>query len=272
MTCDESKVLQSEYWSQSLGETQELALEGHLATCEACRGESERLGALWRGLSLLPAEEPSASLRTRFYETLGAYRHGLEASPRKGSWAQKLASWWPKQPAFQMGLSFALLVIGVSVGYGLHSGEKGDKKETTSEVAQLRGEISGMRQMVALSLMQQQSASERLRGVSFANRAESSDTEVLAALLSTINNDPIINLRVQAVEALHTFGANPVTRNAVIQSIPRQTSPMVQVALIDLLVDLKDKQAAPELRKLATDSSTNDSVRQRAQWALERLQ
>ena len=129
-----------------------------------------------------------------------------------------------------------------------------------------------MRQMVALSLMQQQSASERLRGVSFAYRAESSDTEVLAALLRSINTDPNINVRVQAVDALHTFGANPVTRNAVMQSIPRQSSPMVQVALIDLLVDLKEKEAVPELRKLTTDSAANESVRQRAQWALERLQ
>src|SRR6185436_4961421 len=181
MTCDESKVFLSEYWSQTLGETQELALEGHLAMCAACRAESERLGTLWRGLSLLPAEEPSANLRTRFYETLGAYRHGLEASSKGGNWIQKLAAFWPKQPAFQMGLSFALLVIGVSIGYGMRSADKNDRKDAASELATLRGEVSGMRQMVALSLMQQQSASERLRGVSFAYRAESSDTEVLAA-------------------------------------------------------------------------------------------
>jgi HEAT repeat protein len=171
-----------------------------------------------------------------------------------------------------MGLSFALLVIGVSIGYGMRSADKIDRKDAASELATLRGEVSGMRQMVALSLMQQQSASERLRGVSFAYRAESSDTEVLAALLRSINTDPNINVRVQAVDALHTFGANPVTRNAVMQSIPRQSSPMVQVALIDLLVDLKEKEAVPELRKLTTDSTANESVRQRAQWALERLQ
>jgi HEAT repeat protein len=171
-----------------------------------------------------------------------------------------------------MGLSFALLVIGVSIGYGMRSADKNDRKDAASELATLRGEVSGMRQMVALSLMQQQSASERLRGVSFAYRAESSDTEVLAALLRSINTDPNINVRVQAVDALHTFGANPVTRNAVMQSIPRQSSPMVQVALIDLLVDLKEKEAVPELRKLTTDSAANESVRQRAQWALERLQ
>ena len=59
-----------------------------------------------------------------------------------------------------------------------------------------------MRQMVALSLMQQQSAGERLRGVSWAYRVESSDTEVLSALLYTVNNDQSVNVRMAAVEAL----------------------------------------------------------------------
>ncbi len=38
MTCDEAKLLLSEYWSESLGEAQELAFEAHLVTCDPCRG------------------------------------------------------------------------------------------------------------------------------------------------------------------------------------------------------------------------------------------
>ena len=39
MTCDESKIVLSEYWSQALGEAEELAFEAHLATCEACHAK-----------------------------------------------------------------------------------------------------------------------------------------------------------------------------------------------------------------------------------------
>ena len=129
-----------------------------------------------------------------------------------------------------------------------------------------------MRQMVALSLLQQQSASERLRGVSWAYRVEPSDTEVLSALLTAVNQDPNVNVRLAAVDALHAFGSSPVTRNAIIRAIPRQTTPLVQIALLDLLVDLKEKEAAPELRKLSTDEAVNGGVRQHARWALEKLQ
>src|SRR5580698_2675758 len=108
MTCDETKNLLAEYWSQSLGEAQELAFDAHLATCNACRAESEQLGAIWKNLALIPESskdfEPSAAVRARFYETLGAFRQGLESAPKR-SIGERLLALWPKQPAYQMAAS-----------------------------------------------------------------------------------------------------------------------------------------------------------------------
>jgi anti-sigma factor RsiW len=269
MNCDETRHNLPEYLSESLNEAQELAFASHLATCDACRAETERLGSLWRGLALLPGTmpEPSANVRDRFYESLAAFKHGMESAPKHG-FKEKLAALWPRQPAWQMAVGFAMLVMGVGVGYEIRP----VKQEVQQpELAQLRGEVSNMRQMVALSLMQQQSAGERLRGVSWAYRVESSDTEVLSALLFTVNNDASVNVRMAAVEALHTFGASPVTRTALVQSIPKQTSPLVQIALIDLLVDLKVTDAAPELKRLSVDEAVDVSVRERAKAALGRM-
>ena len=265
MTCDEAKILLPEYWSQGLGEAEEIAFEVHLADCEACRTEASRLGALWKGLALVPAEEPGPQLRGRFYNALSAYRQGLESVARPG-WKDKVAAWWPKQPAWQMAASFTLLAAGIGIGYGM----RGEKPR--EEVHQLREEVANMRQLVALSLLQQQSASDRLRGVSWAYRAEPSDTEVLSALVSAVKNDTNVNVRLQAVDALHAFAASPVTRQAVVQALPHEKAPIVQVALIDLLVDFKDRDAATELRKLAAEESVDSGVRERAQWAVERLQ
>ena len=272
MNCDETRHHLPEYLSESLNEAQELAFSAHLATCEACRAETERLGSLWRGLALLPGamQEPGAQVRDRFYESLAAYRHGMESAPKHG-FKEKLAALWPKQPAWQMAAGFAMLVLGVGVGSQIRPAKQEVQQPAGSELAQLRGEVSNMRQMVALSLMQQQSAGERLRGVSWAYRVESSDTEVLSALLSTVNNDQSVNVRMAAVEALHAFGASPVTRTAIVQSIPKQTSPLVQIALIDLLVDLKVTDAAPALKQLSLDPAVDVSVRERAKAALGKM-
>jgi len=278
MTCDQAKLVFTDYWSQTLGEAQELAFEAHLGTCDACRAEAERLGSLWKSLALIPSEskdfEPGVNLRSRFYETLGAYRQGLESAPKRG-WRERIFALWPREPAWQMGLSFALLVIGLGVGYQMHPVKGAGVQEQPAadqEVAQLRGEVNSMRQMVALSLMQQQSAGERLRGVSYAYQAPSSDTEVLSALLTTVNQDQNVNVRLAAVDALHRFGSSPVTRTAIVQSIRKQDTPLVQIALIDLLVDLKDGTAAPELSKIINDEKIDSAVRQHAKWALGKLQ
>lgn len=274
MTCDEIKTLFSEYWSQTLGEKDELEFEAHIATCDSCRRDAEQLGALWRKLALIPAEEPGPQVRARFYDSLTAFRHGLESAQKK-RWRDRLLALWPAQPAWQMGISFALLAIGVGLGYELRPAAvqpAGETPAETSEVAQLRGEVSNMRQMVALSLLQQQSAGERLRGVSYAYQVPASDTQVLSALLATVNTDPNVNVRIAAVDALHAFGASPVTRAAVIQSIRKQDQPMVQIALIDLLVDLHESEARPELEKIAADQKINEAVRQHAKVAEERLQ
>jgi HEAT repeat protein len=276
MTCDETKLLLTDYWSQTLDEKQELAFEAHIAMCEACHTETERLGVLWKNLALIPGAskefEPGANLRSRFYETLGAYRQGMEAAP-KHSLRDRILALWPKQPTWQMAMSFALLVIGVGVGYQLRADRQPALHEQPAapELAQLRGEVSSMRQMVALSLLQQQSAGERLRGVSYAYQAPSSDTEVLSALLRTMNQDDSVGVRLAAVDALRQFGSSPVTRAAIIQSIAKQDTPLVQIALIDLLVDLKAKEAAPELVKLAADEKVNASVRSHAKAAIEKL-
>jgi hypothetical protein len=275
VTCEEIESRMAEYWALTLSSGPEIApgeikqdpeVEAHLAGCEACRSEALRLGVLWRDLARLPSPEPGAGVRERFYETLAAYRDGVASARGNAIEGRVAAAAW-KHPVWRIAAGVVLLLAGVGAGYSIRSSQTAN-----AEVTQLRGEVGNMRQLVALSLLQQQSASERLRGVSWAYRAEPSDTEVLAALLTAVNHDPNVNVRLAAVDALHPFAASPVTRDAVIQALEKQTAPIVQVALIDLLVDLKETEAAPELARVASDNSTDVGVRQRAQWALERLQ
>ena len=261
MTCEEAKTRMTDYWSRTLGEAGETDFMAHLASCEPCKSEVSRVGALWRGLDLLPLEEPSGKVRDRFYEMLGAYRQGLAAAETR-----PVRQWW-SMPAWQAAAAVGLLAVGLGTGYGVRG-----NGQPPAEVSQLREEVANMRQLVALSLMQQQSASDRLRGVSWAYRAEPSDREVLGALVTAVNHDANVNVRLAAVDALRRFSASPETGRAALQSLSKQTTPIVQAALIDLLVDLKDPEAAPELRRLSGSETANEGVRQKAQWALERLQ
>jgi anti-sigma factor RsiW len=259
MTCEEIKPLFAEYWNGTLSPEDRARVEQHLEACASCRAESARLGTLWRNLALLPPDEPGSAVRERFYETLSAYRDGAATG------VKQRAAVWPALSRIAAGL--ALMAAGAAIGYGLRSNQA-----SANEITQLRGEVNNMRQLVTLSLLQQQSASERLRGVSWAVRAEPSDTEVLDALLTHVSHDPNVNVRLAAVDALRPFASNRITREAVMQALAGQTEPIVQVALIDLLVDLKEKEAAQELKRVSLDDMADSGVRERARWALEKLQ
>lgn len=262
MNCDQVKEHLADYLTGTLGPDAAEELNEHFARCATCKQEAEALSETWEMLGLLDAEQPSAALRPRFYESLEAYRQGLQAS----------APVPPKRRFFDWGWqgwawSAALLVLGVAAGqwFGQRAGGQRD-------FARLQDEVHHMRQLVTLSLLQQQSDSERLRGVDFADRVDPSDTPVLSALLHAVNYDPSVNVRLAAVDALRKFGGRPEVRGTLDQSLVKQDSPLVQLALIDLIVDTRDKAALVTLAHLEQSPTADKNVKEKAQWGLEQLQ
>ena len=256
MNCEEARTQFVDYWRGTL-EDANGEFDAHLASCERCRAEAQDLRDLWGTMGALPEEDPSLGLRVRFYDSLRAWRQ--QASERRRPF------WWLRHPAFQAAGAMAILVIGIGIGFMVRGRD-------TTEVSQLREEIYNMRQLVALSLLQQQSASDRLRGVNFAYRVEQSDPQVLSALLTTVNHDPSVNVRVAAVDALRNFSDSPVGRKGLVQALAKQDSPVVQIEILDQIVELHEKAAVPEIQFLLSGKNVNPDVRQRAEWALKRLQ
>jgi hypothetical protein len=277
MTCDQVKEQIADYLAGSLDRTAAEELDDHFANCAACKQESGALAETWRMLGLLETGEPSPALRPRFYESLEAYRQGLASAPppsismgRRPFFDWGARGWGARgwaAPVFQLACAAALLIVGIVVGQWLSLRDRGQ-----GDLARLQDEVRGMRQMVTLSLLQQQSAGERLRGVDYAYRVEQSDTQVLSALLHAVNHDPNVNVRLAAVDALRKFAGNPEVRNTLDQALTKQDSPLVQIALIDLIVDVRDKGAAPSLQALERSAAANKDVKERAVWGLAHLQ
>jgi len=256
----------------------------HMEGCSACRSELAELGVVWRGMEAIaiPAAEPaSAAMRGRFHELLHAYEAGLQAgkeaqvadllkAAKKPAAAATARPWWaamwPAKPAWQFALASALLVAGVVAGRYAAA-----PRTENPELAQLKGQVEGLRQMVALSMLQEQSAGSRMRGVTYSVQMAQPDSQVQQALLHAVNHDPNVNVRLSAVDALEKYAADPQVRRALVDAVPVQDSPLVQVALIDLLVQLNDKDSAPALERLLNDRQADEAVRQRAATAMQKL-
>ena len=269
MTCEQVKEQIADYLAGSLNRTAAEELDEHFVHCAACKQEAEALSETWRMLGLLEAEQPAPALRSRFYQSLDAYRQGL-ASAAPAPARRRLFAWseaWSTAPLFQLAAAAALLIVGIGVGQWM-----GARNRSQEDLARLQDEVHNMRQMVTLSLLQQQSASERLRGVDYAYRVEQSDTQVLSALLHAVNHDPNVNVRLAAVDALRKFSGSAAMKTTMGQALARQESPLVQIALIDLIVDMRDKDAARSLQTLERNPAVNKEVKERAVWGLSQLQ
>jgi hypothetical protein len=254
-------------------------MQQHLIGCESCADEVEALKGIWTTLGSIPGERPdSAAMRSRFDVMLDAYRQGMDHAPRPSWWNrfnQWFGKWWPQQPALQFGLTLALLVVGVLLGHQYPTPAPVVERPLAAqatELNQMRSELHDMRQMVAISLLQQGSASERLKGVSWSNQIDQPNSEVLNLLMDTLMHDPNVNVRLAAVDALKKFGESQIVHKGVLQALAKQDAPMVQVALIDYVVDMKDKESVGTLKLIAQNSAVNEAVRQRAEWGLEQLQ
>jgi hypothetical protein len=271
MNCEKTEEKFADYLVGDLDERSLAEVQAHLAACPACRQELENLSAVWTKLGVLAQEKPSPDLRQRFYAMLEAYKEGAETKPDRVSPGKVFSRWleqlMPRRPVYQLALSLILLAVGLGAGYFL----KRAPVEIADEVTSLRQEVKSMRQMIALSLLKQPSPSDRLLGVSWTSRLEQPDDSTLQALLETLNHDRNVNVRLAAVDALYLFYDHPRVKDGLIDSLARQTAPLVQISLINLLVEIGERRAVEALEQLIQNRKLNPRVRERAELVLAKL-
>jgi hypothetical protein len=241
-------------------------VEQHLQECELCAATYRDLARTLACVSDLhvPGRDERYGL-----EVWQRVRADLQSpAPRWAAWMNGLSL----IGAARAGAIAALLVLAFVAGrtWPPPTPLAADADRDVSLV-ELRRELREMRQMLTLSLLQQQSASERLRGVSRSTQIDEPDGAVVRALLDTLRHDPNVNVRLASVEALRRFGAEAQVRQEAIQALTDWSFPLVQIALIDFVVELKDHRAADVLRQLMEDERADDVVRSRAAWGLERI-
>lgn len=258
MTCGHAKESMAAAWAVGEPDAQ---LKAHLTGCSECAAEMRQLTALWDRLGDIPAPEPSAALTMRWESSLASM-----ISARRGtSWRFTLASLWPQRPVWQVSIAVACLVLGVVVGTSLH------RDQGQSQIAQLREEVVNTKQLVALSLLQQQSATERLRGVDYTAKMPAIEPDVVSALVQAVSHDANVNVRLAAIDALTRVSGDAGVRRSLVGSLEAQDSPMVQAALIDYVIDARDRDALGTLKDFTSRPDLNPLVKQRADLAVRRL-
>ena len=263
MKCEEIRDLMLEILDGESDAADRGRFETHIAGCPACAEEFRRLNETWTRLGVLSTERPSAALSDRFYAILEAEQK-KQARPRFAeAWAALRL-----RPAFRFGAAMVLVLAGVSGGF--LAGSRG-AAGGGSRIESLSREVQDMRQSMAETLLQQASSSERIRGVNTLEKVQAPGRRTIDSLLQALDSDPSVNVRLAAADALYLFAGQPGVKEGVIRSLAGQVSPSVQVALIDLLVDMREKRAVEALKLLAGNAKLNPDVRRKAELGVRQL-
>ncbi len=200
---------------------------------------------------ILAAEDPSPTMRTdeRFYAMLAA-----EKRKQRGFSIQ-----WPTWSALMPRVAFAsvILIAGFAAGYWQR------QPAASGDVAVLTKEVSDLKELMMLSLLEKESASDRMRAVSLTHEMDNASAKVTAALFATLNSDPNVNVRLAALEAIVPFASQGRIREQLIRSISEQDSPLVQVTLAELMVALQEKKSVSELQKVVDSDRTPKDIKEK---------
>lgn len=270
--CQTTQSQLPDWLSGALPAPDRAAFDAHLARCPDCQQESAALQQLWQQLGNGAAPAPGPQVRSRFYAMLDQFEAEQVPAPL-GTWV-KLQHWLREQTAAvwlpRLAYGLLLVSVGVLTGYWLPR-KQGPDVAYRQQIDTLSAQVQEMRQMMMLSLLENPSATERLRAVSYTKEINEVDGHVIDALLMTLNNDPNVNVRLVTLEALADLARDSRVREGLVQSLTRQESPLVQVALADVMVKLQEKRSLKPMRQLLQQPTTNDLVKSKLEQTIKEL-
>src|SRR3990170_1090137 len=171
------------------------------------------------------------------------------------------------QPTFyRVAAAVALLIIGGGIGFWISR-----QHDQQQEIVKIKEEMEATKLMMMSMIDNNQSASQRILGVNVALTIRNADDEVVKALAKRMNEDPNTNVRLAALDALSKFHQEPHVRKILIESLSTQKDPMVQIALIQLMIEIKEKAVINDLKRIVDDEGTMNAVKDEAYSGLMKL-
>ena len=272
ITCDQTNEQLADWLSNQLSDSARARLEMHLKQCPACETEANSVRQLWQLMGDLPTPEPNATARVRFQAMLDTYKETVTDQKESvvDTLLAKLRQLWTPKFAYRLAYSLVLVSGGLAGGYWLnHAATPATAYQ--QQIDTLSTQVQEMRQMMLLSGLENPAASERLRAVSYTEEISEVNGQVVEALLTTLNNDQNVNVRLVTLEALAKLAYNPKVREGLVQSITTQDSPLVQSALADVMVKLQEKRSIKHLRQLLRDDNLNGLVKGKIEQSIREL-
>jgi hypothetical protein len=267
MKCEEVETKMLDYLDKSLSESEGHEIEKHLETCERCLDELKDTQHVLNLISDSEMIKPDDSLRINFYHMLHSeIKKSSESS--KQSIYKTLAPWY-NSTRYRIAAGIALFICGTFIGMLINGGF--NYSSASNELKQLRSEVLDLKKATMFTMLKEESSSDRIQAVSYAGDLRNPDQNVIDELIKTLNNDKNVNVRMAAAYALSKFAGQRAVSDSLVKSLSQQSDPILQVTLINILAERKEKSALRPIQEIIANKSTLKEVRAVAENSLRVL-
>lgn len=261
MNCDEIELVILDYLENTIEESYRTEIEKHLASCGKCHKIMTDLQTIFQTISAEELEQPDETMRINFYQMLqseinknNTHRAKPEKSKPKINWS----SFW-----FRIAAGIALILAGAFLNGIFYN--KLYHNNSTAQLDEIKTEVKDMKKMLLASLLEDESPSQRIKAISYTEEIASPDAKVLQMLIHILNHDKDVNVKLAAACTLEKFSDNLLVRDSLVESLGKQTEPLVQVVLMNILTEKKELQAVKKMNKIINDKNTLEQVKVAAQ-------
>jgi uncharacterized membrane-anchored protein YhcB (DUF1043 family) len=267
MRCEDVEERMIDYLDNNLDDGLRQEIEKHLETCERCLDELRDCQQVIQLISKEEMEKPDDSMRINFYHMLHSQiKKSEESNP---SSIRKPSTPWYNLGQYRIAAGIALLICGTFIGMLIHGGL--NSSYASNELKQLHSEVSNLKKATMFTMLKEESSSDRIQAVSYVDDLDTPDENVIEVLIKTLNHDKNVNVRMAAAYALSKFAGQRSVCDSLVKSLELQNDPIIQVTLINILVERKEKSALIPIQKIIANKSTLKEVRAVAENSLRVL-
>ena len=268
MKCEEIEMKLVDYLESNLTEHEKQEFEKHIETCEKCLDELMHCQEILQVTDQVALDMPDESLRINFFHML--HDEIRKIGDRDNVPTQIQPSTWYNRSFFRYAAGIALLICGTAIGIFIAEGLRNSGQ--TAELKLLQNEVKVLKRTAMFAMLKEESSSYRIQAVNYADDLENPDDNVIGVLINTLNNDKNVNVRMAAAYALEKFADNQSVCDSLVKSLSKQTDPIIQVTLINILVGRKEKSALKIIQQILSNENTIDEVKSVAENGAKTLQ
>lgn len=224
--------------------------EGHIVMEEV-----EAMKQMQGVISVAERPEPSETMSEGFYSMLAEAKRNEKAKSGSPGFLDQLSQAFFTTVFGRLAFGVSLLVVGVLAGMSFGG------NSNSGQMLALTQQVAEMQETMMFNMLEEESVTERLKGIQMSNELPRSNKKVTDALFMTLNNDESTNVRIAALQVLEGYADDPAIREGLINSITRQESPLMQVALAELMVELEEKKSIDQFKQLLESENTPDEVK-----------